>query len=95
MNLLILLKFKNALKILILKLVKLSAAILSTPLSITINNSFKYGVFPDDAKIISVIPFDKGKADEHEIFSSRLESILNSFLKYMKSYSRSISFRVR
>ena len=35
-------------------LVKLSAEILSTPLSIAINNSLKYGVFPDDAKIASV-----------------------------------------
>ena len=29
------------------KLVKLSAEILSTPLSIAINNSLKYGVFPN------------------------------------------------
>ena len=33
------------------KLVKLSAEVLSTPLSIAINNSLKYGVFSDDAKI--------------------------------------------
>ena len=33
------------------KLVTLSAEILRTPLSIAINNSLKYGVFPDDAKI--------------------------------------------
>ena len=33
------------------KLVKISAEILSTPLSIAINNSLKYEVFPDDAKI--------------------------------------------
>ena len=32
------------------KLVKLSAEILSTPISIAINNSLKYGVFPEDAK---------------------------------------------
>ena len=38
------------------KLVKLSAEVLSTSLSIAINNSLKYGVFPDDAKITSVIP---------------------------------------
>ena len=33
------------------KLVKLSAEILITPLSIVINNSLKYGVFSDGAKI--------------------------------------------
>ena len=41
------------------KLVKLWAEILSTPLSIAINNSLKYGIFPDDAKIALVIPLDK------------------------------------
>ena len=42
------------------KLVKLWAEILSTSLSIAINNSLKYGIFPDDAKIALVIPLDKG-----------------------------------
>ena len=44
---------------------KLSAEILSTPLSIAINNSQKYGVFPNDAKIASVIPLDKGKPNKN------------------------------
>ena len=43
------------------KLVKLSDEKLSTPLSIAINSTLKYRVFPDDAKITSVIPLDKGK----------------------------------
>ena len=46
------------------KLVKLSAEILSTPLSIAVNNSLKYGVFLDDAKIVSVIPLDNGKPNK-------------------------------
>ena len=50
------------------KLMKLSAEILSAPLSIAINNSLEYGVFPDDAKITSVVPYDK-------------VSILNNFSK--------------
>ena len=41
------------------KLVKLLADILSTPLYIAIKNSLKYGVFPDDSKIASVISLDK------------------------------------
>ena len=50
------------------KLVKLSAEILSTPLSIAIGNSLKYGVFPDDVKIASVIPLGKGKPNKNGIF---------------------------
>ena len=92
LNLLILLKFKNALKNIDTKkatgfdkkppkLVKLSAEILSTPLSIAINNSLKYGVFHDDAKIVSVIPLDKGKPNKNEISNFRPVSILNTFSK--------------
>ena len=57
---------------------KLSAEILSTPLSIAINNSLKYGVFPDDAKI--AFPLDKGKHN-NEISNFRPVSILNTFFK--------------
>ena len=63
------------------KLVKLSAEVLSTALSIAINNSLKYGVFPDDAKIASVIPLDKGKPNKNEISNFRPVSILNTFSK--------------
>ena len=60
---------------------KLSAEILSTPLSIAINNSLKYGVFAEDAKIASVIPLDKGKPNKNEISNFRPVSILNTFPK--------------
>ena len=63
------------------KLVKLLAEILSTPISIAINNSLKYGVFPDDTKIASVIPLDKGKPNKNEISNFRPVSILNTFSK--------------
>ena len=62
-------------------LVKLSAEILSTPLSIAINSSLKNGAFPDDAKIASVIPLDKGKPNRNEIFNFRPVSILNTISK--------------
>ena len=58
---------------------KLSAEILSTLLSIAINNNLKYGVFPNDAKIASVIPLDK--PNKNEISSFRPVSILNTFSK--------------
>ena len=60
---------------------KLSAKILSTPLSFAINNSLKYGVFPDDAKIAPVIPLDKGKPNKNEISDFRPVNILNAFSK--------------
>ena len=60
---------------------KLSAEVLSTPLSIAINNSLKYGVFPDDVKIASVIPLDKVKPNKNEISNFRPVSILNTFSK--------------
>ena len=60
---------------------KISAEILSTPLSIAINNSLKYEVFPDDAKIASVMPLDKGKPNKNEISNFSPVSILNTFLK--------------
>ena len=63
------------------KLVKLLAEILSTPLSIAINNSLKYGVFPDDVKIAKVVLLDKGKPHKNEISNYRLVSILNTFSK--------------
>ena len=57
------------------------AEILSTPLSIAIKNSLKYGVFPDDAKTASVTPLDKGKPNKNEIFNFSPVSILNTFSK--------------
>ena len=64
---------------------KLSAEVLSTPLSIAINNSLKYGVFPDDAKITSLIPLDKGKPNKNQVPNFRPVSILNTFSKIYES----------
>ena len=63
------------------KLVKLSAEILSIPLPIAINSSLKSGVFPDDAKIASVIPLGKGKPNKNEISNFRPVRILSTFFK--------------
>ena len=60
---------------------KLLAEILSTPLSCAINNNLKNGVFPDDAKIASVIILEKGKPNKNEISNFRPGSILNTFSK--------------
>ena len=63
------------------QLVELSAEILSTSLSIAINYSLKYGVFPDNVKIASVIPLGKGKPNKNEISNFRPVSMLNTFSK--------------
>ena len=68
------------------KLVKLSAEILSTPLSIAINNNLKYGIFPDNAKIVSFVPLDKGKSNKNEISNYRPVSILNTFSKIYEKF---------
>ena len=60
---------------------KLSDEVLSSSLSIAINNNLKYGVFPDEAKIASVIPLDKGKPNKNEISNFRPVSVLNTFSK--------------
>ena len=61
------------------KLVKLSAEIITTPLSIAMKSSLKYGVFLDDAKIASVTPLDKDKPNKNEISNFRPVKILNTF----------------
>ena len=68
------------------KLVKLSAEVLSTPLSVAINNSLKYGAFPDDAEIASVIPLDQGTLNENEISNFRPVNILNTFSKIYEKF---------
>ena len=40
-------------------LIKMAAEPLSTPLSITINSSFKYNIFPSNTKVACVKPLDK------------------------------------
>ena len=46
-------------------LVKMAAEPLSTPFSIAINNSFKYNIFPNNAKVTCVKPLDKKTEDKH------------------------------
>ena len=61
------------------KLVKLSANILSEPLTKTINDSLTMGIFPDAAKIAAVSPIDKGTGNKNSISNFRSVSILSIF----------------
>ena len=64
----------------LLKPVKLSANILSQPLTKTINDSLTMGIFPGTAKIAAVSLVDKG-TDKNSISNSRPVSVLSVFSK--------------
>ena len=55
--------------------------ILFESLSIAINNSFGTSIFPNNAKIETVVPTDKKTDDKYAISNFRRVSILNCFSK--------------
>ena len=57
---------------------------MSTPLSVTITNSLKYWVFPDYAKITSIIPLGKCEPNKNDISNFGLVIILNTSKIYEK-----------
>ena len=63
------------------KLMKIGADIIAEPLTKAINCCLRQGIFPDNAKIASVVPVDKGKPDKYDVLSYRPVSILNVFSK--------------
>ena len=66
------------------KLIKIGADIIAEPLTKAINCCLRQGIFPDNAKIGSVVPVDKGKPDKYYVLSYRPVSILNVFSRYTK-----------
>ena len=63
---------------------------LSTPLSTAINNSFKYNIFPSNAKVACVKPLDKKTEDKHCISNFRPVSILNTFSKIYEMFAKNL-----
>ena len=63
------------------KLIKIGADIIAEPLTQAINCCLRQGIFPDNAKIASVVPVDKGKPDKYDVLNYRPVSILNAFSK--------------
>ena len=61
------------------KLVKLSAKVLSEPLTKTVNDSLTMDIFLDAAKIAAVSPVDKGTDNKNSISNFRLVSVLSVF----------------
>ena len=46
-----------------------------------INCCLRQGIFPENAKVASVVPLDKGKPDKYDVLNYRPVSILNAFSK--------------
>ena len=63
------------------KLIKIGADIIAEPLTQAINCCLRQGIFPDNAKIASVVPVDKGKPDKYDVLNYRPVGILNTFSK--------------
>ena len=68
------------------KLVKLSANILSEPLTNTINDSLNMGIFLDAAKTATVSPIDKGTDNKNSISNFRPVSELSVFSKIFEAF---------
>ena len=64
------------------KLIKTAADFLTPLLTVSVNESIGENIFPDSAKIASVIPFDKGKPNKNEIAHYRPVSVSNTFSKF-------------
>ena len=62
-------------------LVTLATNYLAGPLSQSINNSIKKGMFPENAKVASVNPRDKKTDDKNSALNFRPISVLNCFSK--------------
>ena len=62
-------------------LVRLAENYWAGPLSQSINNSIKKGIFPENAKVASVTPIDKKTDGKNSVLSFRPISILNCFSK--------------
>ena len=63
------------------KLIKIASNFLAPILTIAINSSIENSVFPENAKVATVVPLDKGKPDKNYICSFRPVSLLNAFSK--------------
>ena len=68
----------------------MSADILSTPLSNTVNNSILKGKFPDDAKVASLSPLDKHADNKYSISNFLHVSALNIFVKMCEKVLKNI-----
>ena len=71
-----------------LKLLKIAADFLTPLVTVAINKSIEEQIFPNSAKIASVIPLAKGKPSKNEISNYRPVIILNTFSKFYEKVIR-------
>ena len=64
------------------KLIKMASDFLAPILTTAINSSIENSVFPENAKVATVVPLDKGKPDKNDISNFRPVSLLNTFSKF-------------
>ena len=67
------------------KLVKLAVNYLAGPLSQSLNNSIKKGIFPENANVASVTPIDKKTDDKNSALKFHPIIVLNCFSKVYES----------
>ena len=63
------------------KLIKIGADIIAEPLTQAINCCLHQDIFPENAKVASVVPLNKGKPGKYDVLNYRPVSILNAFTK--------------
>ena len=68
------------------KLNKIAVDFLTPFLNVAINKSIEENIFPDSAKIVSMIPLDKGKPNKNEVSNYRPLSVLNTLEVLRKSH---------
>ena len=64
------------------ELIKMASSFLAPILTTAINSSIENSVFPENAKVATVVPLDKGKPDKNDISNFRPVSLLNTFSKF-------------
>ena len=63
------------------KLIKIASNFLVPMLTTAINFNIESSVFPDNIKVTTVVPLDKGKPDKNNISNFRPVSLLNTFFQ--------------
>ena len=64
------------------KLIKMASNFLAPIHTTAINSSMENSVFPENAKVATVVPLDKGKPDKNYTSNFRQVSLLNTFSKF-------------
>ena len=64
------------------KLITMASNFLAPILTTAINSSIQNCVFPENARVATVVPLDKGKPDKKDISNFRPVSLLNTFSKF-------------